>query len=398
MKNRLLHRIGDKIVRHIYTSDYAKEVYNVVSYNSGLAYFVEHVMPTEFDLNAYKDKANPFYLKYGIRTSQAEGAFYGQCNGIKSDLYLTRDIAFQYVYPCLNRYQFIPAYTDKAIQPVFAHLFDSKDVVKTPMVVAMNSNGQFYGVDVAHQISRAQAITQVLDFDKDVIIKPTLGTYGGEGVKRLSREGHGWSRSELERIFDEYGTNFIIQEAIRQHETMASFNETSVNTVRIATYRDFSGRLKVLYSAVRFGGKGATHDNISGGGGAIAINDDGSLRGREFFTYKSMTPHLLPSSAGAEGVPCYERVKSVALALHSRLPHYNYMAWDIAIDPDGNLVLIEFNIRSGLGLQLACGPFFDREDLEEIMEHVSKMNVQWSLQPSLTYPNRAKKTWPCDAY
>ena len=63
----------------------------------------------------------------------------------------------------------------------------------------------------------------------------------------------------------------------------------------------------------------------------------------------------------------------MALSLHSILPQLNIVGWDFTLTPEGKIVLIEFNPRPGVGLQQAVGPMFCKKDLDEIMEHVSKV-------------------------
>lgn len=90
-------------------------------------------------------------------------------------------------------------------------------------------------------------------------------------------------------------------------------------------------------------------------------------------------------------IPCWEKIKASALALHSRLPQLGIVGWDFTLTPDETPVLIEFNPRPGVGLQQAVGPMFSKEDLDEIMKHVSKVKAEYrplGILQFKDYPDR----------
>ena len=83
-------------------------------------------------------------------------------------------------------------------------------------------------------------------------------------------------------------------------------------------------------------------------------------------------------------------LKEAALALHGRLPHLGIVGWDLCLTPDEKPLLLEFNPRPGVGLQQAVGPMFSREELDEIMERVSKVKADYRPVGVITYPDRPK--------
>ena len=80
-------------------------------------------------------------------------------------------------------------------------------------------------------------------------------------------------------------------------------------------------------------------------------------------------------------------MKDAALFLHGKLPHLNIVGWDFTLTPEETPVLIEFNPRPGVGLQQAVGPMFSKEDLDEIMEHVSMVKAEYRPLGILQYPD-----------
>ena len=82
----------------------------------------------------------------------------------------------------------------------------------------------------------------------------------------------------LPQLFGLYGGNFIIQKYIDQHHWFARFNESSLNTVRVLTYRRIKNEeAVVLHRLLRAGRPGSVVDNQASGGIACAIDTDGRL-------------------------------------------------------------------------------------------------------------------------
>ena len=61
-------------------------------------------------------------------------------------------------------------------------------------------------------------------------------------------------------------------------------------------------------------------------------------------------------------VPSYDRILDTVKQLHPKLPYFNIIGWDFAVDEAGDPVFIEFNIMPEPN-QISCGPTFG--DLSE---------------------------------
>lgn len=72
-------------------------------------------------------------------------------------------------------------------------------------------------------------------------------------------------------------------------------------------------------------------------------------------------------------VPNFEDVKNFAIKLHSHLPYFDWIGWDIAIDENGAPMFIEFNVTPFCeGPQMVDGPIFG-DLIDEVMERVKSM-------------------------
>lgn len=330
-------------------------------------------MSPNFPWKKYEKQRNPYFKKWGFDVSQMDAEYYGAVSGVKADHYVTRSMAVHYIYPYLDRYDFVPAYMDKNAQKALLHLPDSSVEVQTTEDVVCNSNGVFFDGQ-GNEISGNTAIDLLLSYGKDTIMKPTVETFGGRGVQKVLA---GIGKEEIKDLFKQYRYDFTIQKMVEQHEIMARFNPTSVNTIRVVTYRRPNRERKILYACVRFGGEGSVMDNVCSGGGFTGVDIvTGKLKDRRRYCYLTTEIPMLPDAMPNE-IPFWDQIKEVALLLHGRLPQLDIIGWDFAISPEGKPVLIEFNPRPGVGLQVAVGPMFSKEDLDELMSHVSKVKSEY---------------------
>ena len=346
--------------------------------------FLKNEMCKEFEWKKYVDKINPYFKQWGFKVSQLDAEYYSRVSGIRADHYVTRSMAVHYIYPYLDRYDFVPAYMDKNMQKRLLGLPDDELQVLMPEEVIYNSNGVFYN-SKGQELTREAALDTILAYKQNTILKPSVESYGGHGVQMVSSETN---RQEYESLFEKYSRDYTFQKVVIQHPVMAKFNPSSVNTVRVVTYRNFSGKRKILYACMRFGGEGSVMDNVCSGGGYTVVNvDTGLLTDRKRYSYYIMDAPLLPDCIPS-GVPCWDKIKTAALALHSKIPQLGIVGWDFTITPDETPLLIEFNPRPGVGLQQAVGPMFNQEDLDEIMRHVSKMNAYYRPLGFVTFQDR----------
>lgn len=262
----------------------------------------------------------------------------------------------------LNNYDLRHAYVDKGVYDIFF-----SDVLR-PKTFVKNINGYFY--DDSRPISREEAVSRCLNLD-GAVSKPTQEGKWGKGVKVFStKDGLLDDNSSIGSLMDGYKKNFIIQEKIQQHESMCLLNPTSLNTLRVLSYRQ-DNEVYILYVVVRIGRKGKSVDNETAGG----INADIDLESGRIIDCAYGTPsekRITVTDVGTilKGfqIPSFELVKNEVIELHLRLPYFNLIGWDFGIDEKGRPVMIEWNRAPDLS-QTAHGPAFG-EMTDEILRRV----------------------------
>lgn len=170
----------------------------------------------------------------------------------------------------------------------------------------------------------------------DVIGKPIEGSSGNGIVK--------YPAGSLPALEEIRATGIdLLEDWVRQHEALGALCPTSVNTLRIATLLG-DKKEGIVYAYIRIG-NGNVVDNVDQGGMAAPIDlDTGRIRavgadkqGNRYARHP-MTGTEIPGFV----IPYWEEAKRMALDAMHVIPQVRFVAWDVAITPDGP-VFIEGN-------------------------------------------------------
>ena len=229
--------------------------------------------------------------------------------------------------------------------------------VKMPATIIRKMYGELFDMEY-HHIDINQAIALCTQHES-VVSKEALQSCGGHGVKFFDFTSP--------KVIDEFKKwldktdNVVIQEVVKQHETLSSIHANSINTIRIMSLF-LNGETIILSSLLRMGAGGSRVDNGSSGGVFCGINENGELRETGCYTDgRSCTQH--PQGTVFKGFKvvgyekCCEVVKTLA---HRMFTATRLISWDFAIGTDGEPILIEVNLTYG-GLSthlLSNGPLF----------------------------------------
>ena len=271
----------------------------------------------------------------------------------------------------LNPYNRKKGLADKVLTE---YLFNNITGVKTVKNYLYNCNGFFY--DDNGLIQYNDALERIKNIG-EVIIKPSIDTSSGKSVRLLNIKNgiDSFTQKPIEQIFNEYNKNYMIQERIKQHEIFARLNRTSVNTIRINTYI-CEGRVYISPLIMRMGRNGSIVDNAHAGGIAVGIKDNGYLRRYSFTEYGEKYERHPDTGIKFDG---YKLIKinemiDFVKKYHYRIPHMGIIAWDLTLDEEENIVIIETNITCpGIWISQYCNaePFFG-ENTEKMIRKLKE--------------------------
>lgn len=272
--------------------------------------------------------------------------FYSR-TGVFSKDYVPKDLYTMEILQKANVYQMRNAYDDKNIYDI---ILAGENVVHT---ILKNMNGYYYYE--GRSVSEEEAIRLCQNLD-EVIFKPAMEKHGN-GVKLLTVIDGKTNVNDMPigDLFKQYKHNFLIQERVKQHKDMAALNPTSVNTIRILTYRS-NMEVMVIYSVIRIGRSGQVIDNQCAGGISTTVTKEGKLGRAAFGGYSEDNVLATDTGITLEGyqIPSYDKAVEFVKRLHTKLPYFNIIGWDVSIEEDGEPILIEFNTHPGLSQSAFC--------------------------------------------
>ena len=260
--------------------------------------------------------------------------------------YFTKEYVPNNIYHC----ELVPKANQHRLQSAFGDknmcdfLFPGENIVHS---ILKNMNGYYYFE--GKPVSEEEAVSLCQNLEK-VIIKPSRQSEG-HGVQMFSAKNGvtDLNGKTVAQLFKEYKKDFLVQDWVRQHEGMAALNPTSVNTMRILSYR--SGmEVLIIYSVVRIGRNGSVVDNQCAGGISTTIDKEGRLGKEAFGGFSTDNIDKTDTGIVLEGyqLPSYDKAIEMVKRLHLKLPFFNLVGWDVAIQEDGEPVLIEFHTNPGL--------------------------------------------------
>lgn len=313
----------------------------------------------------HKNKIRILFSNYGFKSISLKWhQFYSDIFGENLIQFIPESIFYYKIEIALNRSIMYPALEDKNL----LDLFFPKSFV--PETIIKNINGYFFHEGAA--VNLTDAVKACLDM-KEFVIKPSIGTAGGSGVKKIDISTFANPVEDLNNLFKNYRKDFIIQKILKQHTDLSALNSTSINTIRVISYLRESD-VKVLSAVVRIGRSGSFTDNMTIGGMGCGVDTQGCLKefGYDTFAQKFITSDNGTILKGFK-LPEFNSIIKNVEEKHKNLPYFKLVSWDIMVTHESQIKMIEFNaLGQDINLhQMANGPLFG-DYFDEIMEITKK--------------------------
>lgn len=188
-------------------------------------------------------------------------------------------------------------------------------------------------------------IKTLLSLNKELIVKP-INLLQGEGLHLICQRDD--ADDEISGLLQ---GEFLIEELIKQSKSV-SFNNRSVNTVRVYSVLDRNNEVHIIKAVLRTGVGDAIIDNYSAGGLTYAINEENGIieslgqdkQKRLYFVHPG-TKQIMLGYQIPNWTNLIEFVKQAALVV----PQVRFVGWDVAVKDDG-FEMIEANHDPGLEL------------------------------------------------
>ncbi len=285
--------------------------------------------------------------------------------------YVPENIYHNIIEEKLNNRKVAYAYRDKNFYEIY---YDNKAIF--PDCILRNIDGFFYADDYKFLNLDENSFLNLLSNYKNVLIKPSLESGSSKKIELFKKADRKFFNKQnelltLQYLNKNYRGNFLIQDYIKQHKYFSQFNPSSVNTIRIFTYRSvINDEIKVLHTVLRIGKKGNFVDDQFFGGIACKINDDHLLYNyaTDKFGNKYYESNGIKFSEVSE-VPMIDEMKNLSVIIAKKNIHSRLMGFDFSVDALNNVKLIEVNNQyAGINFfQMNSSPVFG-EYTDEIIE------------------------------
>lgn len=322
---------------------------------------------SEVDLKSHKGYWSG--LKKNVNTDWFR--VYTSINKYPDVKYVPENIYFNIIEGKLNNRSLLPSYGDKNFYELY---YDDLDLF--PVNIIRNIDGMYYDKEYRMLDSTEEMISDKLKGYDSVIVKPSIDSGGGKKILLfklkdgvLQNNNEILSKNLLERKLH---SNFLIQECIQQSEYLSNFNKTSVNTIRIFTYRSVKDdKVIPLHSVLRFGKEGNVIDDQNLGGLACGIDENNKLN--EYATDingMKYYDHNKKSFSEFEEVPKLSQMKDYAVKLAKKNIHARVLGFDFTLDETGSIKLIEINyLWIGINFFQMNGSSVFREYTDEVINY-----------------------------
>jgi len=319
----------------------------------------------------YRMEIRDFWRKhYGKAPSLLWHQAITQVTGRKDPRFIPHHFWVEEILPFFNCMAMRPGLMDKNLSELWLRVDDG------PKVFVRRMKGAYYDAS-GQPISRCFAWERMVADGHPKIIKAAQ-IDGGKGVKKFETDGNlvllDGKALTLVEIEKRFGRDFLIQEIVVQHATMAAPHPTSVNSLRVVTMR-WRGEIRLLTMFARFGIAGRLTDNAGTGGICCGVDlAEGRFRDHGVDeTGERYDRH--PTTAYDFGlralVPGFERVRQRAAQLHQLIHHFDLVSWDFAVSPDAQPIFMELNfIGLSYVYQFATGTPIFGELTAEVLEAV----------------------------
>ncbi|PWH83748.1 hypothetical protein DIS18_04120 [Algibacter marinivivus] len=319
-------------------------------------------MTKEFFTLMIKKKEIPFYyFKYLYQKDIPNYLDY---------LSLTEQRKIQ-LHPTLHTPNYVALINNK----LYFSLLSKHTKIKMPKLLGFNFKTSFFYNNEVVQIYNVEGLNLFLEniFYREnvngIFFRPP-SDYGGKGCFKITRLNF---KKQLVEVYNILKTgDFVYTEVIEQHSLINQIHSKSINTLRLVSLRTSKNEIEIISAYIRFGVGDNIVDNASSGGFFVGINiENGTLKAVGYFKpeFGGQKPTEHPDSGfrfnGFE-IPFYEEAcESVINA--SRIIPDRLIGWDVAITPDGP-VIIESNAEPGMHTSdIAYGGLLRNPYVKELM-------------------------------
>lgn len=184
-----------------------------------------------------------------------------------------------------------------------------------------------------------------------IALKPQYSSWG-IGFIRLTEAEFEAKEDKMEFFHMLCKGKYLAEEFVVSHEALAVFHPSSLNTLRVITFRK-EEQVEIFGCGLRVGNNGLHVDNAHGGGIFCEIDPESGRIITDGLDENANSYERHPMTGvrfkGVE-IPYWEEICKLCKEAAQELPCLRVVGWDVAILEDGSLELIEGNHSPGMNI------------------------------------------------
>ena len=297
------------------------------------------------------------YWKPYINISSKWARYYSAQNGKFDPRYIPNDLYYTLIDQHFNSRKLGYGFNDKNY---YSKLFAG---IKQPEIVVRKINGLIFDEDY-RQISIDEARAKILE-EPEVICKPSQESGSGRGITFFHKDD---IKTIDKFLSDPSYDDYVVQKLLKQHPELDKVHKGSVNCIRVCSLLMQDG-VHILSAVLRMGfgnskvDNATAKDNSQYDGMSCGIDSSGKLKKYAYGYSRGERCERHPDGLVFEGfqVPCFDKAIELVKRAHPLIGHFRLVSWDIAVDKNGDAILIEANMRKGSinFHQFNNGPLFE---------------------------------------
>ena len=215
------------------------------------------------------------------------------------------------------------------------------------------ANGIFF--DTAYRFVSPDAVKDTLFKDQERVVFKLDNSLQGRGIYFFTRESF-----DLEQI-QQLG-NGVFQRVVRPHQLFAEFTKQSVATLRMTSVYDDGGMVSVRACYLRLGSGDETHVQSKSQVTVSIDIESGAFQEVGYVPgwFETRTHPASHVAFAGKVIPAFRACVRTVTELHWKTPYTRCIGWDVTVDWDENVQLLEWNgARNGIKFSEATqGPCF----------------------------------------
>ena len=198
-------------------------------------------------------------------------------------------------------------------------------------------------IDAAH--CSLQEFKEYIKGKNKIFCKPT-DSCSGKGIYKSIDIDENTDIEQLHKFMID--NNLFCEDCIEQHSDMNKLSKHSINTIRVVTILS-DNEVIDLYEILRVGIGKSKVDNVASGGIYTVLSKDGVIV-NPMWSDKTITTYTVHPTNGFKmigfKIPYFKEAVELCKKAAKVEPHVRYVGWDVAISPNGP-VIVEGNELPG---------------------------------------------------